>query len=148
MFYVNGGKYDNTFIHRSTIANPNDPNNNFGIIQGGGFYVANDPQLGQRGHQFGAQPQEGAFSNVRGTLALANQGFSNTTENQWYFNVTDNSAGFDPRFTVLGQVASANFCRCWTIWIRSRAISIFRRPVIRSTTPTARASAPTRSSSN
>ena len=94
--YMNRGAYDNSIFHRS--------GKNF-IIQGGGF--KND---------FSAIPADAAvqneysLSNTRGTIAMAKLGTDpNSATNQWYFNLTNNSANLDNQnggFTVFGRVAN------------------------------------------
>ncbi|WP_410007614.1 peptidylprolyl isomerase [Pseudoalteromonas holothuriae] len=96
--YVNSEGYQNSVIHRVET--------DF-VVQGGGFYyngkiplnaittnspVANEPEL----------------SNVRGTIAMAKlSGQQNSATNQWFFNLSDNSANLDVQnggFSVFGQV--------------------------------------------
>ena len=96
--YMNRGAYDNSIFHRSV--------KNF-IIQGGGF--KND---------FSAIPADAAVqnefmvsnSNLRGTIAMAKLGTDpNSATNQWFFNLTNNSANLDNQnggFTVFGRVAN------------------------------------------
>ncbi|WP_448213544.1 peptidylprolyl isomerase [Colwellia sp. MEBiC06753] len=98
--YVNEGAYQDTVIHRAE--------KNF-VIQGGGFkydygfsHIAvetNDPVV-----------NEPKLSNVKGTIAMAKvAGDQNSATNQWFFNMTDNSANLDLQnggFTVFGQVVA------------------------------------------
>jgi cyclophilin family peptidyl-prolyl cis-trans isomerase len=105
--YVDGGSYQNTFIHRSVPGF---------VAQGGGFTVTN----GQSGIVIGSvtpsasvvnEPKPvgtSAANNVRGTIAMAKLGSDpNSATNQWFFNLADNSANLDTQnggFTVFGRV--------------------------------------------
>ncbi|MGZ5051297.1 MAG: peptidylprolyl isomerase [Methylobacter sp.] len=97
--YVNNGAYNNSFIHRSE--------SDF-VIQGGGYMVsgnaikaitANAPVVNE------FSPQR---SNVRGTVAMAKTTNNpNSATNQWFVNLTDNSANLDNQnggFTVFAKV--------------------------------------------
>jgi cyclophilin family peptidyl-prolyl cis-trans isomerase len=105
--YVDGGSYQNTFIHRSVPGF---------VVQGGGFTVTN----GQPGISIGSVGQlapvvnepkpagTSAANNVRGTIAMAKLGSDpNSATNQWFFNLADNSGNLDAQnggFTVFGRV--------------------------------------------
>jgi len=105
--YVDAGSYQNTFIHRSVPGF---------VVQGGGFTVTN----GQPGIVIGDVTQRNpvvnepkpantsAANNVRGTIAMAKLGSDpNSATNQWFFNLSDNSANLDAQnggFTVFGRV--------------------------------------------
>ena len=105
--YVDGGSYQNTFIHRSVPGF---------VVQGGGFTVTD----GQPGIVIGNVTQRdpvvnepkpvgtSAANNVRGTIAMAKLGSDpNSATNQWFFNLADNSANLDAQnggFTVFGRV--------------------------------------------
>lgn len=98
--YVNAGSYTNTVYHRSV--------NNF-VIQGGGFtYSGNNASPFLPVSQRAAITNEPKLSNVRGTVAMAKMsGDVNSATNQWFINVTDNSANLDLQnggFTVFGQI--------------------------------------------
>jgi len=114
MGYVNAGTYNQSLIHRSIPGF---------IIQGGEYHfvngavtpVASNPPTVMGEH--GANNTK-AFSNVRGTLALALSNGPNTGTVSWFFNLVDNnnasadnnldeSAGGGP-FTVFGVVANAS----------------------------------------
>lgn len=95
--YVNNGAYTNAIFHRSPPGF---------VVQGGGFtyglalplntIAANPPVL-----------NEPEFSNVRGTIAMAKTSQPDSATNQWFFNLTDNSANLDVQnagFTVFGEV--------------------------------------------
>ena len=94
--YVESGRFDNTFFHRTVP--------DF-IIQGGGYTT--DP-LGEEIQQDASIPNEFGLSNTRGTVAMAkfdNQPNSATSE--WFVNLTDNSATLDfsnGGFTVFARV--------------------------------------------
>jgi cyclophilin family peptidyl-prolyl cis-trans isomerase len=114
--YANAGTYNNSFIHRS---NP-------GFIFQGGEYnfigatptpiVSNPPAVaGEHGINY-----PNAFSNVRGTLALALSNGPDSGTTSWFFNLVnsnfdgdaaennlDGSAGGGP-FTVFGVVANSS----------------------------------------
>jgi len=104
--YVNKGAYTNSFIHRS-------PWPKF-VIQGGGFgfYDFDDPTPDTDDYE--AIPKdppvlnEPGISNVRGTISMAKVGGNpNSATNQWFFNLSDNSANLDFQnggFTVFGEV--------------------------------------------
>jgi peptidyl-prolyl cis-trans isomerase A (cyclophilin A) len=103
--YVDGGHYQNTFIHRSVPGF---------VVQGGGFTVAGSPVSIGNVTQFAPVVNEpkpagsGAANNVRGTIAMAKLGSDpNSATNQWFFNLADNSANLDAQnggFTVFGRV--------------------------------------------
>lgn len=94
--YVNSGAYNNSIIHRSMPGF---------IIQGGGF-------TNSLGAISATAPVVNEFSadrsNVRGTIAMAKfAGDPNSATNQWFINLTDNSASLDGQnggFTVFGRV--------------------------------------------
>lgn len=98
--YANRGDYTDTFIHRSTTANPL----NIQIVQGGGFRLVTtnilpvpaDPPI----------PLEAGLPNSRGTLAMARTSDPDSATSQWYFNVADNP-GLDFNYAVFGQVVGA-----------------------------------------
>ncbi len=96
--YVNRNDYNGTYIHRAV--------DNF-VVQGGGFRfrefegpidIPSDPPIQ---NEFGV-------SNTRGTVAMAKlDGDPDSATNQWFVNVTDNSASLDASnggFTVFGTV--------------------------------------------
>ena len=102
--YVQAGLYQDSFIHRC------DP---IFVIQGGGFYVADRhttnqtvyavPTFAAISNEFGVGK---TYSNVYGTIAMAQLGGdTNSANSQWFFNLTNNSFlntnGF---FTVFGKV--------------------------------------------
>ncbi|MEI6658976.1 MAG: FG-GAP-like repeat-containing protein [Planctomycetota bacterium] len=104
--YVDGGHYQNTFIHRSVPGF---------VVQGGGFKVtAGSPIKIDNVTQFAAVVNEPkpsgttAPNNVRGTIAMAKLGSDpNSATNQWFFNLADNSANLDNQnggFTAFGRV--------------------------------------------
>ena len=95
--YIENGRYDKTFIHRSVPGF---------IIQGGGstFVNGSSPPV----VTFPPVANEFKISNTRGTLAMAklnNQPDSATS--QWFINLADNSANLDNQnggFTVFARV--------------------------------------------
>lgn len=99
--YVNRKDYDDTFIHRSPLG---------AIIQGGGYKFVNNAVI-----TVPQQPpvvNEFRVSNTRGTLAMAKLGGDpNSATNQWFFNVSENSAILDGQnggFTVFGRVLDSS----------------------------------------
>jgi peptidyl-prolyl cis-trans isomerase A (cyclophilin A) len=97
--------YSDSIIHRSALTQSGQ---SF-VIQGGGFkkttgangtfdpIQANAPVI-----------NEPEFANVPGTIAMARPpGSVNTATNQWFINMSDNSAGLDGQdFAVFGEVVS------------------------------------------
>jgi peptidyl-prolyl cis-trans isomerase A (cyclophilin A) len=109
MGYVTGStiNYNNSIIHRSV--------SRF-IIQGGGYNfvgnsltpIATNPPtvMGEHGAN-----NPNAFSNMRGTLAMALSTGPDSGTDEWFFNLADNSAALDGTadggpFTVFGVVAN------------------------------------------
>ena len=95
--YVQSGRYQNTFIHRS------DPGF---IIQGGGFKFEDD--VVSAVDAFPAVANEFGISNTRGTLAMAKLGNQpDSATSQWFINLGDNSGNLDAQnggFTVFARV--------------------------------------------
>lgn len=101
--YVNRGAYNQTYFHRLEKTNEQ-----FKVLQGGGFYfvpfqgaveVSEDPPV----------VNEYSVPNTRGTLAMAKfDGRPDSATNEWFINLTDNSASLDESnnggFTVFGTV--------------------------------------------
>lgn len=97
--YVDSGRYNGTFIHRS------EPGF---IIQGGGYSatsisieaVTTDPPI--------VNEYDPSRSNLRGTITMAKVGGDpNSATSEWFFNLADNSANLDFQnggFTVFGRV--------------------------------------------
>ncbi len=96
--YVNGGSYKNTIMHRSAPGF---------VVQGGGYTYPDKLPLTKITSK-AAVKNEPVYSNVRGTIAMAKIGSdANSATNEWFFNLTDNSANLDKQnggFTVFGQV--------------------------------------------
>jgi peptidyl-prolyl cis-trans isomerase A (cyclophilin A) len=97
--YVTSGRYDNTWVHRSTAI----ADSGFGIIQGGGYTPAEtpiptDPPI----------PLEYVLPNTRGTISMARTAAPNSATSQWFVNTTDNSALLGPPnnggYAVFGEV--------------------------------------------
>ena len=104
--YVDGGHYQNTFVHRSVPGF---------VVQAGGFTVTGSTPIAIGNvTQFPAvvnepKPAGGTVANnVRGTIAMAKLGSDpNSATNQWFFNLADNSENLDNQnggFTVFGRV--------------------------------------------
>ena len=97
--YVNNGAYTNSIFHRSPPGF---------VVQGGGFTYGLALPL----NAIPANPaivNEPEFSNVRGTIAMAKTNDPNSATNQWFFNLTNNSANLDVQnsgFTVFGEVVN------------------------------------------
>lgn len=95
--YVDNLAYTNSIIHRSPPGF---------VVQGGGFNYNIALPL----NAIPANPaiaNEPVFSNVRGTIAMAKTSAPNSATNQWFINLTDNSANLDVQnfgFTVFGEV--------------------------------------------
>jgi cyclophilin family peptidyl-prolyl cis-trans isomerase len=100
--YAQSGRYDSTFIHRSTTYDPLD----LQIVQGGSyrisgntiFNVALDSPI----------VLEAGLPNLRGTIAMARKTAPNTATAGWFFNVTD-TPGLNPGpgqdgYAVFGRV--------------------------------------------
>ena len=97
--YVDGGHYQNTFIHRSVPGF---------VVQGGGFNVTGSPISINNVTQFASVVNEPGNTNVRGTIAMAKLGSDpNSATNQWFFSLADNSSNLDNQnggFTAFGRV--------------------------------------------
>jgi len=95
--YVNGGDYEDSFIHRNVPGF---------VVQGGGYIFVGDSPV-----EIPTDPpviNEPGISNTRGTIAMAKPGGNpDGATSQWYVNVKDNSADLDTTnggYTVFGQV--------------------------------------------
>lgn len=97
LFYVNAGRYNQSFIHRSVPGF---------VIQGGGFGLNGTSVLPVT--TIAAVQNEPGISNLRGTVAMAKLGSSpNSATSQWFINLEDNSQNLDAQnggFTVFGRV--------------------------------------------
>ena len=95
--YVNAGRYNQSFIHRSVPGF---------VIQGGGFGLNGTTVLPVPTNA--AVPNEPGISNLRGTVAMAKLGLSpDSATSQWFINLKDNSENLDAQnggFTVFGRV--------------------------------------------
>jgi cyclophilin family peptidyl-prolyl cis-trans isomerase len=95
--YVNAGRYNQSFIHRSVPGF---------VIQGGGFGLNGTTVLPVPTNA--AVPNEPGISNLRGTVAMAKLGSSpDSATSQWFINLKDNSQNLDEQnggFTVFGRV--------------------------------------------
>ena len=96
--YVNANAYENTIFHRAVPGF---------VVQGGGYAFNGELPL-ETIAQNPKVANEPVYSNVRGTIAMAKLGnAANSATNQWFFNLTNNSANLDKQnggFTVFGQV--------------------------------------------
>ncbi|HYE19543.1 MAG TPA: peptidylprolyl isomerase [Tepidisphaeraceae bacterium] len=102
--YADEGSWDGTFFHRST----RDATSGIQVVQGGGFNVNNQGQIGTV-HDHTGIPVQLGNSNVKGTLAMARGPALNSNTNQWFFNVNDNVAldSVGGGYTVFGVVMDA-----------------------------------------
>jgi len=100
--YIEGNRYDKTFIHRSARQVDGSPF----VIQGGGFTFIDD--LVGSVATFPPVENEFKISNTRGTVAMAKLGGQpNSATSQWFINLSDNSANLDGQnggFTVFARV--------------------------------------------
>jgi cyclophilin family peptidyl-prolyl cis-trans isomerase len=100
--YAQSGRYNSTFIHRSTTYT-----NGIQVIQGGSFFLAPD----RLPYQVPVDPPivlEAGLPNLRGTIAMARTEDPDTATSGWFFNVTDNP-GLNPApwqdgYAVFGRV--------------------------------------------
>ena len=97
LFYVNAGRYNQSFIHRSVPGF---------VIQGGGFGLSGNAFVSVPTNA--AVPNEPGISNLRGTVAMAKQPDNpNSATSQWFINLEDNALNLDAQnggFTVFGRV--------------------------------------------
>ena len=97
LFYVNAGRYNQSFIHRSVPGF---------VIQGGGFGLNGTSVLSVTTNA--AVQNEPGISNLRGTVSMAKLGDNpNSATSQWFINLEDNAAILDAQnggFTVFGHV--------------------------------------------
>jgi peptidyl-prolyl cis-trans isomerase A (cyclophilin A) len=95
--YVNAGRYNQSFIHRSVPGF---------VIQGGGFGLNGNSVLPVVTNA--AVQNEPGISNLRGTVAMAKLGDDpNSATSQWFINLEDNAENLDAQnggFTVFGRV--------------------------------------------
>jgi cyclophilin family peptidyl-prolyl cis-trans isomerase len=95
--YVESGRYDGSFIHRSVPEF---------VIQGGGFGLSGNAVVSVPTNA--AVPNEPGISNQRGTVAMAKLGDNpNSATSQWFINLEDNAENLDAQnggFTVFGHV--------------------------------------------
>ena len=99
--YVDSGRYNWSFIHRSTTYDPNT----IQVVQGGGFFfqTANSISAIAADSPIILEP---SGSNLRGTLAMARTNDPNSATSQWFFNSADNTQ-LDSNYAVFGRVTSA-----------------------------------------
>jgi len=104
--YVNNGRYDNSFIHRSMPGF---------VLQGGGFYWVG-PTTYDAVPSYGTILNEASLtrSNLTGTIAMAKvDGDPNSATCEWFINLADNGGtspdGLDYQnggFTTFGSVVA------------------------------------------
>jgi cyclophilin family peptidyl-prolyl cis-trans isomerase len=103
--YVDDGRYNNTFFHRSPL-NFVVQGGNFGHTNSGGFFTV---------QTYGQIKNEPGLSNVRGTVAMARLGGQiNSATSSFFVNLGDNILGSpqanldeaDEGFTVFGRVTA------------------------------------------
>lgn len=103
--YVNDGRYDNTFIHRSVPGF---------VIQGGGFVYSSDLNF-EAVDAYSAVVNEPKLSNVRGTVAMAKLGGQpDSATSQFFFNLDNNGANLDNQnggFTVFGELTAESLAK-------------------------------------
>ncbi|HSI32113.1 MAG: peptidylprolyl isomerase [Phycisphaerae bacterium] len=128
--YADEASWDGTFFHRSTL----DTSSGIQVVQGGGFNVNNQGQIGSV-HEHTGIPLQLGNSNVKGTLAMARGTPTDSNTNQWFFNVNDNTAldTFGGGYTVFGLVMDAR---------SQAAIEAINALTIRDANPAADASYP------
>ncbi|MEO6739459.1 MAG: peptidylprolyl isomerase [Chthoniobacteraceae bacterium] len=86
LYYANANRYtNNSIIHRTDTP--------LGVIQGGGYSIdtVNSQLTTIATTSAISLEMSDTLENKRGYLAMANGGSPNTTTNQWFINVTDNS---------------------------------------------------------
>jgi cyclophilin family peptidyl-prolyl cis-trans isomerase len=100
--YLNSGRYNGTFIHRSIPGF---------VIQGGGYTYDAGTMSAPHIATFAPVQNEFGISNVRGTIAMAKLGGDpNSATSEWFFNLADNSSNLDNQnggFTVFGRVVGS-----------------------------------------
>ena len=100
--YIESGKYNNSFIHRSA----KKLDGSAFVIQGGGFTFNGSNPAGII--PFDPIENEFKVSNTRGTVAMAKLGGQpDSATSQWFINLADNSTPLDSDnggYTVFGRV--------------------------------------------
>ncbi|MFN4243956.1 MAG: peptidylprolyl isomerase [Tepidisphaerales bacterium] len=104
--YVNSGRYDGTFFHRSVPGF---------VVQGGGYYFPSGSAVQKDAaiqNEFAGSPRDALNRvNTRGTVAMAKLGGNpNSATSEFFFNVADNSSNLDNQnggFTTFGRVLGA-----------------------------------------
>jgi cyclophilin family peptidyl-prolyl cis-trans isomerase len=104
--YVNAGRFDNSFVHRS--------DKGLGVIQGGGFVITSAAPLAAEPIATETDPMialEYNLANTRGTIAMARTGEPNSAQSGWFINMDDNSIEFGPAngggYAVFGRVTGS-----------------------------------------
>lgn len=104
--YVNSGRYDGTFFHRSVPGF---------VVQGGGYYFPSGSAVQKDAaitNEFASSPRDALNRvNTRGTVAMAKLGGNpNSATSEFFFNVADNSSNLDQQnggFTTFARVLGA-----------------------------------------
>ena len=108
--YVQSGAYNNSIFSRLANLSTSDVTATPQILQGGGATLTTSGSSSNLVGITPLAPVPGEFgaSNTAGTLAMALSTGPNSGTDQFYFNLTDNSAALDPqKFTVFGKIADA-----------------------------------------
>jgi len=103
--YVNAGFYDSTVFHRALVNM---------VAQGGGFTLAADGTMTQKttGLRSPIALEVGkGLSNVQWTIAMARTADPASATSQFFFNVVNNAAAFDPSgsnagYAVFGSITA------------------------------------------
>lgn len=95
--YVNDGAYTTTgFMHRSV-------QEDFFIVQGGGFFVNSDTFMDAVTTRPPIALELVGLQNLRGTIAMARTDDLDSATSQWFINVQDNEV-FDSGYAVFGEI--------------------------------------------
>ncbi len=100
--YVNSGRYDETFIHRTVEGY---------VIQGGGYEYASGADSFASIPRDPSVVNEPGASNLRGTIAMARIGGQvNSATSEFFINLSDNTFldSDDEGFTVFGRAAATD----------------------------------------
>jgi cyclophilin family peptidyl-prolyl cis-trans isomerase len=100
--YVNAGFYDGTVFHRALVNM---------VAQGGGFTLASDGTMAQKttGLRSPIALEVGkGLSNVQWTIAMARTADPASATSQFFFNVVNNAAAFDPSGGNAGYAVFGN----------------------------------------
>lgn len=125
--YVNGGKYDDTFFHRSAQQEPQGtttapgqarPSGTPFALQGGGFNVDADGdgvyRLAQITNDNPIVLENTGRTNVERTIAMARTNSRNSATGQFFFNMTTN-AFLDPSVNSDGYAVFGRVIQGWDV---------------------------------